>query len=107
MPTYGIAMATEYAWQEAHERRLQAKRRLGLDVRAGDHWQKGRVGTGYHRGTQGVCEADVVRWVEDKHDPRAELLEAARRGVKSAVARCEALFEDGWQQTGVMREVAR
>lgn len=101
-----MALAKEHAWQDAYSRRRDAEKRLGLlpanDLDAG--WQKGRVGTGYHRGAQGVCEADLVRATEDKFDPRAELLAAARKGDRQAVARCDELYV-GWRQTGVMRKV--
>ncbi len=45
-----------------------------------------------------------VRLVEDRHNPRAELLEAARAGDRDAVDRADALY-DGWRQSGVMRRL--
>lgn len=96
-----VAMALERtaAWQAQYDRRRDAEKRLGL-LPANDtdeRWHNDRVGQGFHRGAQGVCAADLVRAVESKHDPRAELLESAAKGDGHAIWRAESLFGLSWR----------
>lgn len=77
------------AWQDAHNRRMAAKRRLGLDVRTDEHEER--------HGILGVCKATLVRAAEDARDPRGELLAAARGGDEYAAWQADGLFV-GWRE---------
>jgi hypothetical protein len=83
------------AWQAAHERKMAALRRLGLDVRADNDVDRCEF-----IGQRGLLDAEASRG-----DPMRELVDAARAGDEYAVYRATELFGDSWsadrkQRTG-------
>jgi hypothetical protein len=97
--------AAEVEWQRAYNqangRRLEALRRLGLEDRPACP-RVGGTRNAHGFGATGQSVIDQVRAIENAHDPRAELLDAARTGDADAVARADALFV-GWRRQELRR----
>lgn len=82
-------MALEAAWQAAHERKMAALRRLGLDHRVEVLPQ------GFHG--SGEQTARDIAASEAKRRPMAELIDEARAGDVHAQWRATELYGDSWK----------
>jgi hypothetical protein len=82
-------LAKEAAWQAAHERKMAALRRLGLDVRAEV------IPQGFHG--SGEQTARDIAASEAKRRPMAELIDEARGGNAYAQWRANELYGETWQ----------